>query len=1091
MSSAAMFAKLMLDLFQLEEAESLDFGIYRIIKNHNREVRDFIGEIKFDHAGIPSVSGGALGAMLDVAFSTAADEEIARLDLAISECLRAFGIGKNVSLQDADMKLKEHEALPVTAEKARSCRDLIQQRSAKSSGDRDRAETLNYLYRYFERHYQDGDFIVQRRYSKDGARLVRSTGDDTEFHWATEGMYYIKSGDVFADFPCQLTSGQKFTLTIDGESLVKTRAELKPNDRARYVFKSASADQEGRLIVVLDYIKAKGGGKDRAEDLISVEIAKHLVADEKEVRRCVRKYMARNQSDFFIHKRLGAALRVDLDIYIKTDVLNADALLGDEDIQKRHIRMAKVVRDAGQKIIEFLAALENFQKTLWEKKKLVMATRYIITLDRLYRYAPTWLAKNIGVIIKAQRQEWKDLGLGDYAKEEKCKKIVTGDLVTEEKTLWLPLPVDTALFDEAFKWSMLEAVSANVYIDDAVDGVAIWSDNWQALNTLQAKYREQVKCCYIDPPYNTGGDGFPYKDAYKHSSWITMIGNRLELARNMMPASSAIYVSIDENERDGLTRALNAAFGEKNRAEEIIWGQNTTKNQSPTFSTNHEYIPVYAKSLEAAKLDKMMFRESKPGAGEVMDLMEKLNPDYPSITEIEKAITSLYKAHVEELKAEFEESGIDYESKLDPWKGLYNYGFAEYRDADGKYVPETEARASGAKIWVWREGDSSMPKGGGTDNKKGVHTSGDPDFRFYTPLHPVTKLPCPHPKRGWGWPEKPMGLNSSFEEMVADNRIFFGDGQSIKLDKKTKQPIFKIPQTKKFLHEVDTQVAQSVVLDYTDGEKELTRLFGKSKQFPNPKPTTLISRFVSQASGAGDWVMDFFGGSGTTWQAVANANRDERAARKTILVEAGDHFDNILMKRVKKVAFSSQWNSGAPTSANGPGLFMRAQRLEQYEDTLENLSVSEDYGQSLALFRRPEEALAYRLNRATRDIYLNHEKLRSPFGHTLLIVDGEKTEERAVDMLESFAYLLGMDIHRFIREDAGVLMTGKTRRDETVSVLFRDMNHALSTGWVEQMLKAFPANRVFTNSPGELSFEGVEVLEAIEDVFRLQFGKVA
>ncbi|GAB1392900.1 hypothetical protein MASR1M60_10630 [Rhodocyclaceae bacterium] len=794
----------MLELFQLEDAESLDFGIYRVIRNHNREVREFIGEIVRDHNDQPELKDGTLCCILDDAFSAASDEDVARLDEAIAECLNGFGIGKNVTLTDANQKLKEFERYPKTVKEAKSCRELIQQRASMTTGERDRSETLNHLYRFFERHYQDGDFIVQRRYGKDGSRLIRSTGEDTEFHWATEGMYYIKSGDVFADFPCQLATGQQFVLTVDGESLAKTRAELKPNDRARYQFKSATKDSTGRLMIVLDYIKAKGGGKDRAEDAISAEIVKHLGGDEKEVRRCVRKYIARNQADFFIHKRLGDALREDLDIYLKTHVLNADALLGNEDIQKRHVRMAKVVRDVGYKIIDFLATLEDFQKKLWEKKKLVMATRYIVSLDRLHRYAPEWLAQNVKTIVAKQKDEWKALGLGEYAKPEQCCKTIPGDLATASKTVWLPLPVDTAMFDETFKWSMLESVSACVNLDDAVDGVAIWSDNWQALNTLQQKYREQVKCCYIDPPYNTGGDGFPYKDAYKHSSWIAMIGNRLELARHMMPASSAIYVSIDENERDGLTQALNTVFGEKNRAEEIIWGQNTTKNQSPTFSTNHEYIPVYAKSLEAAKADKMMFREAKPGAGEVMELVEKLNPTYPPIADIEQAIADLYKAHTDELKAELEEAGIEYESKLDPWKGLFNYKYAEYRDADGRYVPADEARAKQAKIWVWQEADASMPKGGGTDNKKGVHTPGDPDYRFYTPVHPQTGIPCPHPKRGWAWPEKPMGLNSSFEEMQADHRIYFGDGQPIKFDKKTKQPIYKTPRAKKFIHEVDT-----------------------------------------------------------------------------------------------------------------------------------------------------------------------------------------------------------------------------------------------------------------------------------------------
>ena len=102
------------------------------------------------------------------------------------------------------------------------------------------------------------------------------------------------------------------------------------------------------------------------------------------------------------------------------------------------MKVARIVREVGGHIINFLAALEDFQKALWEKKKLVFETRYVITLDRLERYAPVWLAQNIEAIIKKQRAEWKDLGLGDYAKATACIRKTKGDLATAaaEKSAW-------------------------------------------------------------------------------------------------------------------------------------------------------------------------------------------------------------------------------------------------------------------------------------------------------------------------------------------------------------------------------------------------------------------------------------------------------------------------------------------------------------------------------------------------------------------------------------------------------------------------------------------------------------------------------
>ena len=117
----------------------------------------------------------------------------------------------------------------------------------------------------------------------------------------------------------------------------------------------------------------------------------------------------------------------------------------------------------------------------------------------------------------------------------------------------------------------------------------------------------------------------------------------------------------------------------------------------------------------------------------------------------------------------------------------------------------------------------------------------------------------PAPKSGWRWPFEPHGKQqNNFSKLADDNRIVWG------IDEK------KIPQQKSFLHEVETNVAKSVVNDYADGEKELTNLFGKSRSFSNPKPTTLIRRFCSQAATQKNIVLDYFVGSGTTGDAVIN-----------------------------------------------------------------------------------------------------------------------------------------------------------------------------------------------------------------------------
>ena len=98
----------------------------------------------------------------------------------------------------------------------------------------------------------------------------------------------------------------------------------------------------------------------------------------------------------------------------------------------------------------------------------------------------------------------------------------------------------------------------NLNLDESLDGLLIHGDNFQALNLLQERYREQVKCVYIDPPYNTGNDGFLYKDNYLHSTWLTFIGSRLATFTGLLKNDGAIFCSIDDNEAGNLEELVSS-----------------------------------------------------------------------------------------------------------------------------------------------------------------------------------------------------------------------------------------------------------------------------------------------------------------------------------------------------------------------------------------------------------------------------------------------------------------------------------------------------------------------------------------------------
>src|SRR5262249_5461323 len=150
-----------------------------------------------------------------------------------------------------------------------------------------------------------------------------------------------------------------------------------------------------------------------------------------------------------------------------------------------------------------------------------------------------------------------------------------------------------------------------------------------------SRFAEQVRCIYIDPPYNTASSAIPYKNDYRHSSFASMIFDRIRGLHHLLSKDGAIFVSIDKTERTVLEHVLDDIFGVDNRIEELIWAMNTNNSQAPNYSTNHEYVLVYAKHRPTAEQDRLMFREPKPGFKEVMELISSLNDQYPPIAQVE------------------------------------------------------------------------------------------------------------------------------------------------------------------------------------------------------------------------------------------------------------------------------------------------------------------------------------------------------------------------------------------------------------------------------------------------------------------------
>ena len=162
--------------------------------------------------------------------------------------------------------------------------------------------------------------------------------------------------------------------------------------------------------------------------------------------------------------------------------------------------------------------------------------------------------------------------------------------------------VDTSLFDPEFGARLVSVLSNQSNLDEQTDGLLIHADNFQALNLLQTRYRSQVKCIYIDPPYNTGGDGFIYKDNYQHSSWATCIENRIKASYPFIKYDGVFSISADDNEQANLKQICNYLFGQENFIAQTIWERAYSPvNLKKHFSESHDYLLFFAKNISNLK----------------------------------------------------------------------------------------------------------------------------------------------------------------------------------------------------------------------------------------------------------------------------------------------------------------------------------------------------------------------------------------------------------------------------------------------------------------------------------------------------------
>ena len=421
--------------------------------------------------------------------------------------------------------------------------------------------------------------------------------------------------------------------------------------------------------------------------------------------------------------------------------------------------------------------------------------------------------------------------------------------------------------------------------NENAQNLLIKGDNLEVLKHLKNAYFESIKMIYIDPPYNTGSDGFVYKDDRKfnvdelsslagisqeeakrvleftakgsnsHSAWLSFIYPRLYIARELLRDDGVIFISIDDNEQAQLKILCDEIFGEENFVACLPTIMNLKGNNDEFgFAGTHEYTITYSKNKNLLKLG---------------------------------------------------EFNID-DEELDDWqideKGYFKQG------ANLKATGEAGRREDRPSLF--------FPIFIDADNKIYISDNDNPPFKNLEVIYPITN----NQEMRWRWSKE------KFKKDIDD--VIVSRSGTIGLYKKQRPSLGDMPSKK------PKTLFYKPSYSSGNGTAEVKNLFGE-KIFLNPKPLQLLIDFIQISTNKDDLILDFFAGSGTTAHAVMAQNLEDGGNRKFILVQLDEKID----EKKSKTAYDFCKNE---LKSKNPTIFdITKERILRAAQSL-SLSLSED-----------------------------------------------------------------------------------------------------------------------------------------------------
>ena len=465
-------------------------------------------------------------------------------------------------------------------------------------------------------------------------------------------------------------------------------------------------------------------------------------------------------------------------------------------------------------------------------------------------------------------------------------------------------------------YRLLEEVPELGYGDKTKENMIVQGDNLEALKALLPFYAGQVKCIYIDPPYNTGSAFEHYDDNLEHSIWLSLMYPRLELLRDFLSEDGSIWISIDDREAAYLKVICDEVLGRKNFVSAISWQRTySPRNDAKGISSEAEQILVYSKNegWSPNKLPRTAKMDSKyKNPDNDIDLWRTSDAFAPSASTHQGMVYAIQHPITGEMI-------YPYKNACWPLKQTEMLAIMnEWCNYELKDLNDDKERADVCGISV-------------DEIRKGVL-----GIVLSDSIEEAKKKAQAIYKRGQ-WP-----------------RFFF-----------TKNGLGGIAR-KTYLKNTDGKVVTNLWVHddtgHTDEAKKEVKIFNNETVFATPKPERLIQRVINVATNPNDLVLDSFLGSGTT-AAVAH-----KMGRRYIGIEMGNHAITHCVPRLKAVIDGEQGGISKAVNWQGGGGFRFYKLGDEVFDadgcineniSFENLSAHIWFTETKTPFNKPTEKTTY------------------------------------------------------------------------------------------------------------------------------------